>query len=158
MQRGAPRGLSFSLPPTLPPCFLSPASPCEAHEKVRSAEACYRWTYVSIDGSIEREIFTSPYPILPSLLAPPRAPLGPSLSFSAPLVAIEITRGVGGRGRGHGGHREIAEGPRCLSRDGFTRSLSFVSLFMKSRGCGGERTGRTEIESPRDPCRPCGIN
>lgn len=82
----------------------------------------------------------------------------------ATLVAIEITRG--GRGAGEGGerYREIAVGPRLLARDGFIRSLPFVSLFMKSREGGGregggrEETGRTEIESPRDPCRPRGIN
>lgn len=156
MQRGAPRGLSFSLPPSLSalPSSLLRASFRGPHEKVRSVEACYRWTYVSIDGSIGR---SSPHRI-PHLPLPPRAAHGPSSSrFSVPLGRH---RDYTGAGEGDRGTERSPRASRCSLAMGLLTALSFVSLFMKSRGRGGAagETGRTEIESPRDLCRTCGIN
>lgn len=111
---------------------------------MRSAEACYRWTYVSIDGSIGREIFSAPYPI--PLHPPPRAVHGPFL-----LVRRASRRHRDNTWAGERRTRVPRDrrGPSLLSRDGFTRSLSFVSLFMKSRG-ERERDGR-RLRAPAIP-------
>lgn len=94
---------------------------------------------VCIHRWIDRAIFTAPYPTPPRATHPSRAARGPSFSFPhATLVAIEITRGAGERGREVPGDRR---GPSLLARDGFIRSLPFVSLFMKSREGGGREGG-----------------
>jgi len=121
---------------------------------VRSAEApmdvcIHRW--------IDQTIFTAPYPTPPHATPPsPRAAYGPSFSFSMPLVAIEIT---GGEGRGAGIPR-CAVGPRCsLAMGLFVVSRLHLYLWNRDGAAGREDvTGWTEIESPRDLCRPCGIN
>lgn len=136
MQRGVPRGLPFSLPSSFEP--LRGSQEGEIGRGVLPMDVCiHRW--IDRTRDLHRTVSHT------SSRHPARC-TDPSSSFSMPLVVIEIIRG---RGRGTRVPRD-RRGPSLLFRDGFTRSLSFVSLFMKSRGSGGERTGRTEIESPRD--------
>lgn len=93
---------------------------------------------VCIHRWIDRAIFTAPYPTPPRATRPSRAARGPSFSFLMPLSLPSRLHGGRGRGREVPGDRR---GPSLLARDGFIRSLPFVSLFMKSREGGGTEGG-----------------
>lgn len=93
---------------------------------------------VCIHRWIDRAIFTAPYPTPPRATHPSRAARGPSFSFPMPLSLPSRLHGGRGRGREVPGDRR---GPSLLARDGFIRSLPFVSLFMKSREGGGREGG-----------------
>lgn len=138
----ATRGPSGSL--SLSPFVLRTLTRLTSYE-AGSAEACYRWTYVTIDGSIGQS--SSCY-ICVCWLHRVHTVV-PSPSF-VPLVAIEITQRVR-RGAPRNRHRL----PH-YSQWVYIRVIPFVSLFMKS---WGERrkegiSGWTEIESLRDSVRP----
>lgn len=99
---------------------------------------------VCIHRWIDRAIFTAPYPTPPRATHPSRAARGPSFSFPMPL---SLPSRLHERGGGGGGGREVPgdrRGPSLLARDGFIRSLPFVSLFMKSREGDGRRGGGRE--------------
>lgn len=95
MQRGAPQALSLSL--SFSPFVLRTLTRLTSHE-AGSVEACYRWTYVTIDGSIGQSSSCVTY-VCVLVASRTHTHTVPSPSF-VPLVAIEITQGVRGGRRG----------------------------------------------------------
>jgi len=127
-----PRALSLSLL-----FVLRTLTRLTSHE-AGSAEACYRWTYVTIDGSIGQ----SPSCVTCVLAASRIHTIVSSPSF-VPLVAIEITRGRKGAPRNRHGLPHYSQWV-------YIRVIPFVSLFMKSWSERKEKgSGWTDWESSR---------
>lgn len=137
MQRGAPRGLSFSLPPSRPPpCFHRPSNPYEAHEEMRSGRGVLPMD-VCIHRWIDRAIFTAPYPTPPRATHPSRRTArGPSFSFPMPLSLPSRLHGGAGEGA-----RGTGRSPWALAaRSRWVYSQSPVCIFIYEIA-GGRRKG-----------------